>query len=59
MVKNLSANVGDPGLGKPWVGKIDPLEGGMAAHFIILAWEIPGTQEPGDLWFMQAKMRRT
>ena len=25
----------------------DPLETGMAAHSSILAWRIPGTEEPG------------
>ena len=25
----------------------DPLEKGMATHSSILAWEIPGTEEPG------------
>ena len=28
----------------------DPLEKEMATHFSSLAWEIPGTQEPGSLW---------
>jgi len=27
----------------------DPLEKEMAAHSSILAWEIPGTEEPGRL----------
>ena len=27
----------------------DPLEEGMAAHFSILAWEIPWTEEPEGL----------
>ena len=27
----------------------DPLEEGMAAHFSILAWRIPWTEEPGGL----------
>ena len=27
----------------------DPLEKEMATHFIILAWEIPWTEEPGRL----------
>ena len=26
----------------------DPLEKGMAAHFSILAWRIPWTEEPGS-----------
>ena len=27
----------------------DPLEKGMATHFSILAWRIPGTEDPGGL----------
>ena len=29
-------------------GQEDPLEKEMAAHFSILAWEIPWTEEPGQ-----------
>ena len=35
-----------------WVrllGWDDPLEEGMATHSSILAWRIPGTEEPGGL----------
>ena len=35
-----------------WVqplGREDPLEEGMAAHFSVLAWRIPWTEEPGGL----------
>ena len=32
----------------PWVGKI-PLEKEMATHSSILAWRIPGKEEPGGL----------
>ena len=31
------------------VGWEDPLEEGVATHFIILAWTIPWTEEPGGL----------
>ena len=34
-------------------GQEDPLEKEMATHSIILAWEIPGTEEPGGLQSMQ------
>ena len=27
----------------------DPLEEGMTAHFSVLAWRIPWTEEPGGL----------
>ena len=35
-----------------WVrslGREDPLEEEMATHSSILAWEIPGTEEPGGV----------
>ena len=38
-----------------WVRSLgwqDPLEGGMATHSNILAWEIPWTEELGGLWSM-------
>ena len=31
------------------MGQKDPLEKGMATHSSILAWIIPGTEEPGGL----------
>ena len=34
------------------LGWEDPLEKGMAAHSIILAWRIPWTEEPGGLQSM-------
>ena len=34
------------------IGREDPLEKEMAAHFSILAWEIRWTEEPGELQFM-------
>ena len=36
-----------------WIGSLgwkDPLEEGMATHSSILAWRIPGTEEPGGLY---------
>ena len=45
-VKNL------PAIQKTWVpslGQEDPLEKEMATHSSILAWEIPWTEEPGEL----------
>ena len=33
----------------------DPLEKDMATHSSILAWEIPGTEEPGELVHRVAK----
>ena len=46
MVKNL------PAMQVTWVQSLgweDPLEKGMATHPGILAWRIPGTEEPGGL----------
>ena len=31
------------------LGREDPLEEGMATHPSILAWEIPWTEEPGEI----------
>ena len=46
MGKNLPANAGDAGL---IPGLADALEWKMATHSSILAWKIPGTEEPGGL----------
>ena len=36
----------------PSLGREDPLEKEMATLFSTLAWEIPGTREPGGLQSM-------
>ena len=46
MVKNLPAMLETR---VPSLGWEDPLEKEMAAHFRILAWRIPWTEEPGGL----------
>ena len=49
MVKNL------PAMQETWVqsmGHEDPLERGMPAHSIILAWRIPWTEALGGLQFI-------
>ena len=49
LVKNL------PAMQAIWVrflGQEDPLEKEMATHSNILAWKIPGTEEPGGLQSM-------
>ena len=49
MVKHLSA------MQETWVQSLgweDPLEKEMVAHSSILAWRIPGTEEPGGLQSM-------
>ena len=47
--KESSCNPGDLG---SILGLEDPLEKGMATHSSILAWRIPGTEEPGGLQSM-------
>ena len=50
VVKNLPTNVGD--LEMSSLGQEDPLEEEMATCSSILAWEIPLTEEVGDLQSM-------
>ena len=40
------------------LGRKDPLEKGMATHSSILAWRIPGTEEPGGLQSMGSQRVR-
>ena len=49
MVKNPPVSAGDVG---SIPGREDPLEKEMATHSSILAWRIPGTEEPGRLQSM-------
>ena len=42
----------------PWVWKI-PLEKEMATHSSILAWEIPWSEKPGGLQFMESQSDMT
>ena len=37
-----------------FLGREDPLEEEMATHSSILAWRIPGTEEPGGLQSMKS-----
>ena len=44
-----------PSMQETWVQSLgwkDPLEKDMATHSSVLAWEIPGTEEPGGLQCM-------
>ena len=50
MVKNLLANARD--IRAQFLGWEDPLEEDMATCSSILAWKIPGTEEPGGLQSM-------
>ena len=52
MVKNLSANAGDVG---SILGSEDPLEKEQTTSSSILVWEIPWTEEPGELQFMESQ----
>ena len=53
LVKNLPASVGlIPGSGRS-------LEKEMATHSSILAWEIPWTEDPGELQFMGLQKSQT
>ena len=54
MVKNLPVSVGDTG---SFLGQEDPLEKEIVTHSIILAWEIPRTEEPGGLQSMGSQSR--
>ena len=40
------------------LGREDPAEKEMATHSSILAWEIPGTEEPGRLQSMGSQKSR-
>jgi len=51
-VKNLHAVQETQELQVQSLGQEDPLEESMAIHSSILAWEIPGTEEPGRLQSM-------
>ena len=42
----------------PSLGREDPLEEEMATHSSILAWEIPGTEEPDGLQSMGSQRFR-
>ena len=49
MVKNPSANAGDPGNKSSIPGLGISPGGGKPTHSSILAWKIPWTEEPGRL----------
>ena len=49
VVKNLPASAGEAGDTGLMLGQEEPLEKEMATHSSILAWEIPWTEEPGEL----------
>ena len=52
MVKNPPAKAGDARDAGLILGREDPLKKEMATHSSIFAWEIPWTEDLGDLQFM-------
>ena len=52
MVKNLPSHAGDTSNEVPSLGLEGSLEEGKASHSSMLAWKIPGTEEPGGLQSM-------
>ena len=42
----------------PYLGGEDPLGEEMTAHFGILAWKIPWTEEPGGLQYKESDMTK-
>ena len=54
--KESTSNAGDTGL---IPGSEDPLEKEMATHSSILAWEIPWTEESGELQSMGSRKSQT
>ena len=57
VVKNLPANAGDVREVSLILGQEDPLEEGTAIHSSLLAWRIPWTEEPGELWVAKSRTR--
>ena len=55
MIKNPPATQGTQVLSLDWE---DPLEKEMSTHSSILAWRIPGTEEPDGLQSMQSQRAR-
>ena len=53
--KNSPAKAGDGEMQPRSLAQEDPLEEGMATHSCILAWRIPGREEPGGLQSMQSQ----
>ena len=48
VIKNPAASAGGHETQVQSLGREDPLEEGMAAHFQIVAWRIPSAGEPGS-----------
>ena len=50
VVKNLVVTAGALEMWVQSLGRGESLEEGMTIHSITLAWRIPWTEEPGQLW---------
>ena len=59
MVKNPPAVQETQAMQVPSLGREDPLEEGLTIRSSILAWEIPGTEEPGGLQPMGSQRVRS
>ena len=60
VVKNPAANAGDArDSGLEFLDQENPLEKKIAIHSSILAWEIPWTEEPGELQSMVSRKSQT
>ena len=58
MVKNLPATQEMLEMQVQSLGQEDPLEEGMAILSSILAWRVPGTEEPGGLQSLRSQTIR-
>ena len=58
LVKNPPAHAGDIETQVQSLGGEDPLSEGTAAHFSVLAWRTPWTEEPGRLQSMAPRKVR-
>ena len=58
VVTNPPANAGDLRDEFQSLGGEDPLEEGIATHSSTLAWEVPWTEEPGELQSMELQQVR-
>ena len=59
MIKNLSANAGDKREAISVLELVKSPGGGLATQSNILAWSIPGTEEPGKLRFIGSQKDMT
>ena len=58
MIKDLPAVQESQEMQVQSLSQEDPLEEGMATHSSILAWRVPGTEEPAGLWSIESQRVR-